>query len=108
MFKSSFIKNYEKYVYDARREYYENITIYNRDGSFKNVIVFLPYIVAIIGVLLGLMYGFNTTGLIIALIAVTKLFALDKLLSEYFPISVIVIICSNKDIIIIGIKIAFS
>lgn len=87
MFKSSFIKNYEKYVYDARREYYENITIYNRDGNFKNVIVFLPYIVAIIGVLLGLMYGFNTTGLIIALIAVILLNIGIKIAESVFKVS---------------------
>ena len=87
MFKSSFIKNYEKYVYDARREYYENITIYNRDGSFKNVIVFLPYIVAIIGILLGLMYGFNTTGLIIALIAVILLNIGIKIAESVFKVS---------------------
>ena len=87
IFKTRFINNYEKYVYEARKEYYENITIYNKDDGLKNIIVFLPYIVAVIGVLFGLMYGFSTKGLIIALIVVIILNIAIKIAESIFKLT---------------------
>ena len=48
-----------------------------------------------------LFFANKNIAVIIALIAVTKLFAFDRFLSEYFPIKVIVTICINDDSIII-------
>ncbi len=87
IFKSRFIKNYEKYVYEARKEYYENITIYNRGYSLKNIIMFLPYIVAIIGVFFLYINGGSFRGFIISIVVVFVLNVAAFLLEKLFDVS---------------------
>ena len=87
LFKSQFIKNYEKYVYEARKEYYENITIYNKGYSIKNLIVYLPIIVAVIGVFFALLNGFDIKGMIIAFVVVVVLNIAIKIMEKLFKLN---------------------
>ena len=80
--KNHFIRNYEKYVYQARKEYYENITIYNKGYSFKNIIVFFPYVVAIIVCFVLFSNGFSLEGIITAFIFAFVLNLLIKLVEH--------------------------
>lgn len=85
-FKNHFIKNYEKYVYQARKEYYENITIYNKGYSLKNIVVFFPYIAAIVAAFLLFTNGFHLEGIITAGLCIVVVNLIIKIIERFMKL----------------------